>query len=111
MYRTLLVIGIICSLFFITTPESKAGTGAIPAGACCLEDDSCIDVNGLECAESSGFFVEGVECSEISCPFVPPTDEPSGPTVIVPTIGQWGMILATIILGLFAVLRLRKRTE
>lgn len=108
MYRTLLVIGIICSLFFITTPESKAGTGAIPAGACCLEDDSCRDADALDCAEQySGLFVEGMECSEISCPF----DEPSGPTVIVPTMGQWGMILATIILGLFAVLRLRKRTE
>jgi len=31
---------------------------------------------------------------------------PSGPLVIIPTMGQWGMIIATILLGFFAVYRL-----
>jgi len=35
----------------------------------------------------------------------------TGPVVIIPTMGQWGMIIATIILGFFAVYALRRRTE
>jgi len=34
-----------------------------------------------------------------------------GPLVIVPTMGQWGMIIATILLGFFAIVALRKRRE
>jgi len=37
-------------------------------------------------------------------------EPPSGPTVIIPTMGQWGMIIATMLLGFFAVVALR-RTE
>lgn len=33
------------------------------------------------------------------------------PIVIVPTLSQWGMILASIVLGVFAVFTLRRRTE
>jgi len=47
---------------------------------------------------------------ESTCP-TPEPEEPSEPIVIIPTLGQWGMILVTIILGLFAVLKLRRRTE
>jgi len=33
---------------------------------------------------------------------------PSGPTVIIPTMGQWGMVIASVILGFFAIIRLRR---
>ena len=35
----------------------------------------------------------------------------AGPVVIIPTMGQWGMIFATIILGMFAVIRLRRKAS
>jgi len=41
-------------------------------------------------------------------PFPPGGD---GPLVIIPTLSQWGMIFATIILGMFAVLRLRRKAS
>ena len=41
----------------------------------------------------------------------PTPEPPSGPIVIIPTMGQWGMIIALIILGFFAVIALRRRTE
>lgn len=34
-----------------------------------------------------------------------------GTTVIVPTMGQWAMIITALILGFYAVLRLRRKTE
>jgi len=34
-----------------------------------------------------------------------------GPLVIIPTIGGWGMIIATLLLGFFAIAALRRRTE
>ena len=40
-----------------------------------------------------------------------PDVEPTGPLVIIPTMGQWGMIIATILLGFFAIAALRRRTE
>jgi len=54
---------------------------------------------------------ETVECMD-AIAFVPPEPEPpSGPIVIIPTMSQWGMIFATIILGMFAVLRLRRKAS
>lgn len=41
----------------------------------------------------------------------PTPEPPSGPIVIIPTMGQWGMIFATIILGIFAVIRLRRKVS
>jgi len=46
------------------------------------------------------------------CGDAPITEPPPGPPVVViPTMGQWGMIVAIIILGFFAVIALRRRTE
>jgi len=54
---------------------------------------------------------ETVECLD-AIAFVPPEPEPpSGPIVIIPTMGQWGMIFAAIVLGMFAVIRLRKKAS
>jgi len=36
---------------------------------------------------------------------------PSGPIVIIPTIGQWGMIVMSLMFAVFAVTTLRRRTE
>jgi len=52
---------------------------------------------------------ETVECLD-AIAFVPP-EPPSGPIVIIPTMGQWGMIFAAIILGMFAVIRLRRKVS
>jgi len=38
-------------------------------------------------------------------------EPPSGPVAIIPTMGQWGMIIATILFGFFAIAALRKRRE
>ena len=40
-----------------------------------------------------------------------PDVEPSGPLVIIPTMGQWGIIIATILVGFFAVFTLRRRIK
>lgn len=40
-----------------------------------------------------------------------PLPQESGPLVIIPTLSQWGMIFAAIILGMFAVLRLRRKAS
>jgi len=45
------------------------------------------------------------------CGVEPDPEPPSGPLVIIPTMNQWGMIFASIILGIFAVIALRRRTE
>jgi len=55
--------------------------------------------NDQDCANFRGCIIE---CE------APP---PSGPIVIIPTMGQWGMIIATILLGFFAVFALRKRIK
>jgi len=34
-----------------------------------------------------------------------------GGVVVIPTMTQWGMIFATIILGMFAVIRLRRKAS
>jgi len=39
----------------------------------------------------------------LGCP-----EPPSGPIVIIPTMGQWGMVIASVILGFFAIIRLRR---
>lgn len=115
MIRIALILGIICNLFLIPTSESKAGTMADlgdmvigPFGACCNVGVCTEDILQMTCEMEGGDFQgPATICSEVMCPIGPP----SGPTVIVPTMGQWGMILAAIILGLFAVLKLRRRTE
>ena len=84
------------SLMFFT--ESRAGFLPVEIpGACCLPDGSCEDGTSLDCAAD----FQGAEttCSTVEC------TQPSG----VPTMGQWGMILSALLLGFYAVLRLRKR--
>ena len=157
MIRALLIFGIICSLFFIITSESKAGlpappTGACcdgfeciddvaaigcsavggtyqgddtvceedtcqpPQGACCDDTDMCTVTSNIECVIGVGgtYQGNGTTCETNTCidatPMPTPTpsptatpDPPAGPTVIIPTMGEWGMIFATIFLSLIHI--------
>ena len=65
----------------------------------CAVDGFCCIVNWDDKCASEAQELCGSLCSE-----------PAGPVTIVPTMGQWGMILATIILGatgVFAIVRER----
>jgi hypothetical protein len=95
-----------CSPTPTPTPPASTGACCFPEGfgrICSVEGEE--ECNSIDGAIFQGL---GTECAEIECPT---QEEPSGPITIIPTMGQWGMILATIILGLFAVLKLRRRTE
>ena len=61
---------------------------------CCLVfwDDSCVEKAQQLC---------GSTCN----------GETPGPQVIVPTMGQWGVVITTILLGIFALIELRKRKQ
>ncbi len=102
MNKIIITVILLSFLSLISFSESRAGLGpVIIDGACCLPDGSCEDGTSLTCtAEFQG---ADTLCSNIECP----QPAPSGPTVIVPTMGQWGMIFTAIILGLFAIQRLR----
>jgi len=86
--------------------------GEPPTGACCEEfevTDVCEVLTEDECGEGGGTYIgDGVSCEPNPCVEEGP---PSGPIAIIPTMGQWGMIIASVILGFFAIIALRKRTE
>jgi len=116
------------------TDESGSGScgGINPTNkGCFIEGFTCFQVenNVGECQEAGG----GGECQEpANCPvsndttcfdrtcdqagncgFVGTGDpsceraDPTGPITIIPTMGQWGMLLAAVVLGIFAIIRLR----
>jgi len=95
----IIITGLLISfLSLMSFTESRAGFLPVEIpGACCFSDGSCEDSNSLECAV--GFKGAETECSSVECP------QP----LSVPTMGQWGMILSALLLGFYAVLRLRKR--
>ena len=77
-------------------------------GACCFTNPpsttpECVVISGFNCEnEFSGeYFGDDSTCVEITCGEPEP---PAGPSFIVPTMGQWGMILASIILGAIGIL-------
>ena len=76
--------------------------GCVEFGFCDEENDTCPGVpNDSLCAEGEICELATGNCIEL----------PSGPIVIIPTMGQWGMIFASIILGIFAVVALRRRIK
>jgi len=96
----IIIAGLLISfLSLMSFNESRAGIfgPVIDPGACCLPDGSCEDSNSLSCI--AGFQGTETTCSTVECP------QPA-PTVVVPTMGQWGMVLAAMVLGLFAIFRL-----
>ena len=85
-----------------------------PSGIDCTvasEDCGELSISDEDC------FTAG--CALSSCVESPLEEQPdscsetetAGPTVIVPTMSQWGMIFASLILGIAAVITLRRRTE
>lgn len=77
---------------------SKVGKTSDQNKYCCFPDGSCEDGTSLTCA--AAFQGADTTCSNVECP------QPA-PPVIVPTMGQWAMVLAAMVLGLFGILRLR----
>jgi len=74
--------------------------GCQDAGECPNLDPECVDA----------------VCTDGNCSTTPRegSDEnpncnppPAAPTAIIPTMGQWGMLLAAMVLGIFAIIRLR----
>jgi len=112
--------------------------GCFVPGAVCFQDTNiegtCGDApeeggctNITDC-ESGGKFDDGDECTADTCEangvcshvfdgslsdscVPPPPLEPAGPLTIIPTMGQWGMIIVTVLLGFFAVRMLRNRKD
>lgn len=145
MFRIFLILGLLCSLFFISISDSKAGVASCAAPACQNQSDcedtcngqvgpctwtgaACIDTptpepTGACCTGESNEICtpnvilcgcEGIFFDDTSCgpnPCVSPTPDPGdgGPLVIVPTMTGWGMIFVTIILGVLAVIGLRRK--
>jgi len=100
----IIIAGLLISfLSLMSFTESRAGfIGPGPVeipGACCLPDGSCEDSISIFCIGVGDFQGAETECSSVECP------QP----LSVPTMGQWGMILSALLLGFYAVLRLRKR--
>jgi len=91
-----------------------------PTGACCTgENNETCTPDVIECG-CVGEFFQDTSCEPNPCieppPLTPtPTPEPTPPppvqTIIIPTMGQWGMIIATILLGFFAIRMLRNRKD
>jgi len=82
-----------------------------PIGACCTNvevTDACEpNLSQAECdneSQNSEWQGAGQACEEFLC--VDP-QTPTGSTVIIPTMGQWGMLLVAVVLGIFAIIRLR----
>ncbi len=98
------------------------------------EPDTCIpDTQGNEdcCTEHSSTACENLECSQTICEIDPYCcifewddicvdeanelcgdlcpDIPQGPIVIVPTLNEWGLIFTALIIGIYAVLRLKTK--
>lgn len=102
----------------------------LPSGACCLPDASCAELTEAGCNSAGGSYQgDGSECAQVECTVPTPTptatptptdaptptpepdgpEEPTGPAVIIPTLSEWGMIIITLILGFYAVFKLRRR--
>ncbi len=94
--------GLVC--FQVT--DNKGECREQSGGGCNIADD-CPVSNDPTCFDRV--------CESSTCGFVgtgDPSCEPADPTgttgtTIIPTMGQWGMLLAAVVLGFFAILRLR----
>jgi len=94
-------------LFLISTPYANAGISLCTEAPCDDGESTCL--NTQTCSIDS--LPAGPQCSWCGTFCADECPEPEGPTVIVPTMGQWGMIIAALFLGFFAVLKLRRKTE
>ena len=96
---------LIVSLFLFFGIDANAGANICNTSPC-VDQVDCEDI--VRCAiggDSSKLACSwcGTFCAD-SCPT-------TGPVTIIPTMGQWGMIIATILLGFFAVFAIRRRIK
>lgn len=78
--------------------DSRAGDLPVIMGACCIDGgDECVVMAAQGCDGDSVYLGDDTVCEENSCSSDP------GPTVIVPTMNQWGIIFASIFLGAIGI--------
>ncbi len=97
----------VTSLFLISTPYANAGISLCTEAPCDDGESTCL--NTQTCSIDS--LPAGPQCSWCGSFCADECPPEPGPTVIVPTMGQWAMIITALILGFYAVLRLRRKTE
>jgi len=76
----------------------------------CIEDADCT----TEVICFDGTCPAGVcvfKFDETNDPSCETAERAAGPVTIIPTMGQWGMIIAAAFLGIFAIIRLRSRKD
>lgn len=73
-----------------------------PMGACCIDGGEVCEFMEAQGCDGDSVFV-GVD---ESCEPNPCVEPPPGPTVVVPTMNQWGIIFASIILGAIGIVAL-----
>jgi len=84
-----------------STHQSTGCDSSVCQDIVCAVDDLCCQSDWDSLCVQEAEELCGNECVE----------PPSGPVVIIPTMGQWGMIFASIILGIFAVFAIRRRIK
>jgi len=90
------------------TTEGNFGRPEINSDGTLIVFNSRSIINGGNTDENNEIFL--AECG--STPTSDPGDgDGDGSVVVIPTMTEWGMIFASIIIGIFAVIALRRRTE
>lgn len=115
-----------CSIATIAECQSEGGFALQPSTTDCEPNPCIVDGTGDCCSEHNSTGCETSECQQTVCAqdafccFVEWDNicveeaqdlcgglcEISGPVAIVPTMGQWGMVIASILLGFFGIIRL-----
>jgi len=72
------------------------------------EPNDSVDEDCIEFRSSDGMWNDEQCGDSLPCIIECEAPPPSGPVVIIPTMGQWGMVIASVILGFFAIIRLRR---
>ena len=100
-----LILGcFIVSLFLFFRLDANAGAAMCSFEGCSISEELCLTA----CSVEGG--VEGTPC-EWCGDFCADSCPTTGPATIIPTMGQWGMIIASILLGFFAVFAIRRRIK
>jgi hypothetical protein len=89
------------TVFFVVVVVTLTSINTVsapqPTGACCLPDESCIDVTADTCEREGGSYQgDGTECSQLVCEAPPTTipEFPGGATSAIPVLVAVGGYLA-----------------
>ncbi|HSG31787.1 MAG TPA: hypothetical protein VLB82_09600 [Thermodesulfobacteriota bacterium] len=87
------------------TPTPDPSITPTPPAPVCTTNDDCDDLElcTIDTCVDESF------CTSVFDESIAPECEQS--SVIIPTMGQWGMLLATIVLGIFAVISMRSKKD